>query len=53
MFWRDWSDRIEWDILEGKTVLQPHYQIISKIEQQLLAQFHNLTFFQHRLSANK
>ena len=29
------------------------YQVISKIEQQLLAQFHNLTFFQHRLSANK
>ncbi len=29
------------------------YQVISKIEQQLLAQFHHLTFFQHRLSANK
>ncbi|MDJ0682837.1 MAG: hypothetical protein QNJ18_23620, partial [Xenococcaceae cyanobacterium MO_167.B52] len=28
------------------------YQVISKIEQQLLAQFHNLTFFQNRLSVN-
>ncbi len=29
------------------------YQVISKIEQQLLAQFHHLTFSQHRQSVNK
>ncbi len=29
------------------------YQVISKIEQQLLAQFHHLTFSQHHLSVNK
>lgn len=29
------------------------YQVISKIEQQLLTQFNHLTFFQHRSSANK
>ena len=29
------------------------YQVISQIEQQLLAQFHHLTFSQHHLSANK
>ena len=29
------------------------YQVISKIEQQLLTQFTRLTFFQHRSSANE
>ena len=29
------------------------YQVIAKIEQQLLAQFNQLTFSQHRLSAHK
>ena len=29
------------------------HQVISKIEQQLLAQFHHITFSQHRLSANQ